>query len=149
MVEPTTITPDVSGFVAAQARLREQGGATVVFKVPIEKTWPPETKLNPANGLPYDSTIKQTSQEFRDVPKSCLIIAKQGSPLRPQADTHSEPAGDLSGMDIILDLADADKPDVEEATQMVVNELTYRVEEMKPFSLSTTRYRWLVYGQEL
>lgn len=142
-------TANVQGFVDAQANLRTTLGAAVTFKVPVTKTWPEGTKLNPDTGLPYDATIKQTSAEFTDVIKTCLIIAKQGSPLRPQSDTRTTAAGDLSGMDIILDLADDDQADVEESVEMVVNGLTYRVEEMKPFSLAGDRYRWLVYGMEL
>lgn len=142
-------TANIQGFIDAQASLRTMFGAAVTFKVPVTKTWPEGTKINPDTNLPYDSTIQETSAEFTDVVKTCLIIAKQGSPLRPQADTRTTAAGDLSGMDIILDIAEADKEDVNEAVEMIVNTLTYRIEEMKPFSIAGEGYRWLVYGMEL
>lgn len=140
---------DVTGFVAAQANLRSMLGEPITFKVPVVKTWPGGTKINPDTKLPYDSTIKQTSAEFTNVIKTCLVILKQGSPLRPQADTQVVAAGELSGMDIILDLAAVDMTAVEDAAEMTSQGLDYRVEEFKPFSLAGVLYRWLVYGKQL
>lgn len=145
----TLLDADVGGFVEAQANLRETFGAPVTFKVPVTKEWPEGTKINPDTELPYDATIQPTSAEFTEIIKTCLVILKQGSPLRPQADTHVVAAGEMSGMDIIIDIADMDKGAVEDASQMTVQGLDYRVEEFKPFSLSGGRYRWLIYGMQL
>ncbi|MDQ2876517.1 MAG: hypothetical protein M3Y33_17640, partial [Actinomycetota bacterium] len=77
-----------------------------------------------------------------------LVILKQGSPLRPQADTQFSQAGELSGMDIILDVDAEDYPSVQDASEFLVNLKTYRVEEWKPFGLGPTLYRYLLYGME-
>lgn len=144
-----TPVADAAGFIDAQANLRSMLGEPVTFKVPVAKVWPGGTKINPDTGLPYDSTIKQTSAEFTDVVKVCLLIYKRGSPLRPQGDTAVAASGEMSGMDMIIDLAADDKPDVEDAAEVTVQGLDYRVDEMKPFSLAGTSYRWLVYGKQL
>lgn len=140
--------PNVEGFIAAQANLRSQLGSPVIFKVPVAATWPEGTKLNPTTGEPYDATIKRTNAAFTEVTKTALIILKQASPLRPQSDSEQEPSGEMSGMDIIIDLAEADYVAVEDASEMVVNELTYRVRETKPIGLAGQRYRRLIYGME-
>lgn len=140
--------PNVEGFVNAQADLRARLGSPVVFKVPVVPTWPGGTKLNPTTGEPYDATIKRTNPPFTEITKTCLVILKQASPLRPQSDSQQEPTGEMSGMDIIIDIADADYADVENASEMVVNGLTYRVREAKPIGLAAERYRRLIYGME-
>lgn len=142
------LAPSVDTFIERQAYLRETTGSPVVFKIPVAAVWPGGTKLNPTTGEPYDATIKPTSAAFTDVTKTVGIILKQGSPLRPQPDTQFSAAGEMSGMDIILDVAESDYPDVEAATEIVANGLTYRVEEAKPFSIHGIIYRRLIYGEE-
>jgi len=140
--------PNVAGFIDAQAGLRSEMGAQVTFHVPIEPTWPPGTKINPITDLPYDATIKPTSAHYKDVVKTCLLILKQASPLRPQANTDVTAAGEMSGMDIIIDMAYEDYAEIKTADRMVVNGLTYEIRETKPFSLANKPYRYLLYGQE-
>lgn len=140
--------PNVEGFIAAQANLRSQLGSPVIFKVPIEPGWPEGTKINPDTGEPYDGTIQRIDDRFTEVTKTCLIILKQASPLRPQSDSEQAASGEMSGMDIIIDLAELDYQQVEAASEMIVNELTYRVRETKPIGIAGQRYRRLIYGME-
>ena len=140
--------PNIEGFVSAQTNLRSTLGSPVIFKVPVAPTWPEGTKLNPTTGEPYNATIKRSNAPFTEVTKTCLVILKQASPLRPQSDTQQEPTGEMSGMDIIIDIAEADYADVEDASEMVVNTLNYRVKEAKPIGLAGQRYRRLIYGEE-
>lgn len=140
--------PDITGFIEAQDNLRVATGGTVTFKVPQVPTWPEGTKINPDTGLPYDATILPATADFTTVVKTCGIIKKQASPLRPQPDTVSSPIGLESGMDIILDMAESDYADVEEAFEFAVETLDYKLVEAKPFSLGGTRYRWLIYGEQ-
>lgn len=142
------VTPDLTGFFAANAFLRTQMGSPCVFHLPIPPTWPSGTKLNPTTGRPYDATIVRLNAPQSDVTKTVLIILKQGSPLRPQADTHWEEAGLLSGMDIIIDIAESDYADVQTANEFTIATLRYKVEEGKPFELAGTLYRRLIYGME-
>lgn len=141
-------SPNIEGFVAAQANLRGLMGQAVIFKVPVAQVWPGGTKINPDTGEPYDATIKPTNAPFTEVVKTALVILKQASPLRPQSDTRDEPSGEMSGMDIIIDISTADFADVKDASEMVVNGLAYRIRETKPFGLGTVLYRYLIYGME-
>lgn len=140
--------PNTTGFLGAQASLRDQLGAPVSFKVPVAPAWPGGTKINPDTGEPYDATIKRTNAPFTEVVKTALIILKQGSPLRPQSDTQTVALGEMSGMDIIIDLDAGDYAAVKDASEMIVAGLEYRIREFKPFSLGGSIYRYLVYGME-
>jgi hypothetical protein len=144
----TALTPSVSGFLEAQANMRERLGTKVTFQIPTAPTWPAGTKINPDTDLPYDAVIEPENAPYTEVEKTVLIIVKQGSPLRPQADTLWEPAGNMEGMDIILDMAASDYADVQDASEMIVNTLRYKIEEAKPFSIASQIYRYLVYGKE-
>jgi hypothetical protein len=141
-------TPNVDGFIAAQANMRGLLGAEVTFKVPVAQVWPEGAKINPTTLQPYDPTILPTSDPFTEIVERCLVIIKQASPLRPQADTQAAASGEMSGMDIILDVAQADYEEVEDASEMTVNGLEYRVREVKPISVGGILYRYLIYGQE-
>lgn len=92
--------------------------------------------------------VKRTNPEYNDTTKRVLLILKQGSPLRPQADTQWSEIGLMSGMDIILDLDSVDYPDVAAASKFTVQGLTYELKEFKPFSVANENYRYLIYGQE-
>lgn len=140
-------TPPISSFVEAQNELREKMGTPITFKIPIPPTYAEGVKINPDTGEPYEALAPRTNAEFEDVVKTCLIIQKQASPLRPQADTQMVAAGERLGLDIIVDIATADYDAVEAATEMLINGLEYRVREAKPFSTGDTVYRYLIYGQ--
>ncbi len=140
--------PNATAFVEADKNLREKLGTNITFKVPVAPVWPEHIKINPDTGEPYDPTIERTNDPFTEVVKKCLVILKQGSPLRPQADTMQAASGEMSGMDIILDLGSYDYADVVDASEMTVNGFAYRMREFKAFSLGETIYRYLVYGQE-
>lgn len=145
---PSSITPNLPAFFAAAKRLRSNFGSDCVFHVPVVAAWPGGTKINPDTGRPYDATAVRTNAGFTNVTRKVLIILKQGSPLRPQADARFEEAGLLSGMDIILDLDADDYAAVQNAVEFTINGLNYKLEEWKPFELANTRYRWLIYGME-
>lgn len=143
------LEPDIDEFIATQDELRAVFGSPCVFRAPTVPAWPVGTKINPDTDLPYDSTLVQTNPEFVETEITVLVILKQGSPLRPQADTHWDQVGLLSGMDIILDVSNEDYAGtVVDASEFRVNGLTYDVMEAKPFSLDGKLYRFLVYGQE-
>lgn len=145
----SAITPDITGFIAAQDQLREDLGAPVTFRIPQDPVWPAGTKINPDTGEPYSAMVQRTNAEFAEMEVKALIIAKQGSPMRPQADTHFEQAGLLGGMDIILDVAITGYEQVSAASQFQVNGEDFALEEWKPFSLGGVLYRYLAYGLEM
>jgi hypothetical protein len=143
-----TVTPDIAGFMAASRQMRELFGSPVTFKVPQDPVWPAGTAINPDTNQPYDAMIVRTNPPDVEIVKTCLLILKEGSPLRPQSDVRYQPVGVLEAMDIILDVDSADWPDVSSASDFTVNSKTYVVEEFKPFSLNGQLYRYLVYGAE-
>jgi hypothetical protein len=143
-----TIGPDTTSFLEAQASLRAKLGTPVVFKTPTTPQWPAGTKLNSVTGEPLDPTIKQENAEFTETTKTCLIIKKQASPLRPQSDTQVSAVGFGSGLDIIVDIAQSDYEDVEAATDMLIEGLNYQVRETKPFAIAGTLYRQLIYAEQ-
>lgn len=147
-LDPVTMTLDVAGFVAAGKTLRAQGGQDVVFSVPTVPSWPAGTRLNPDTNEPYDVMIVRSNAAFTEITVRVLVILKEASPLRPQADTHFSQVGEMSGQDIILDVDADDYPLIEGATEFRVNTKNYKVEEFKPFGLGAVLYRWLIYGME-
>lgn len=141
-------TPDVAGFVAADKRLRQFFGDTITFRVPQEPQWPVGTKINPDTGEPYNAMAVRANVEFADVQVVVLVILKEASPLRPQADVQWTEVGLMSGMDIILDVDADDYDTVKDATEFSYVSKNYRAEEWKPFEVANTTYRWLCYGKE-
>lgn len=138
---------DVTEAISAMDELRAGMGTAINFGVPQDPTWPVGTAINPDTNLPFDSTVVPVSGEFAFTEVICLIIAKQGSPLRPQADTSFEMSGMRLGADIILDIATADYQSVGKfATVFTADGIDYAVEEAKPYSMGNTIYRWLIYG---
>ncbi len=140
--------PNVAAFLDGDVRLRTQLGSPCIFQIPVAPEWPGGTKINEDTGEPYDPTIVRTNAEFTEVTITVLIILKQGSPLRPQSDTRTTALGDVSGMDLILDVAEADWPTIEAATELKLNGLDYHIREQKPFSVAGIRYRRLIYAEE-
>lgn len=140
---------DLAGFIAAQDELRSSAGTPAQFGVPTVPQWPAGTKINPDTGEPYDATVVATNPPYDMVEVTVLIIEKQGSPLRPQADQSWSPSGLREGMDIILDVATADyEATVAEASMFTVLGQDYSIEEAKPFGIGGQVYRYLVYGAE-
>lgn len=142
-------TPNIAGFKDAMSRLRQATGSPCTFHVPQTPVWPTGTKVDPHTGRPYDPTIKADSGSgYDDVVKTCGVIFKDASRLRPGADTRFEAGGEFSGMDAILDLDVSDYPDVEGAVRVSVFGMELKIEEWKPGGL-VTQDRWLVYCQEI
>lgn len=144
-----TLAPNIDGFKDAMQRLRTVTGSVVTFLVKQTPTWPPGTEIDPMTNRPYDPSVQPLSGGgYDEVQKTCGVIFKDASRLRPGADTRFEPAGEFSGMDAILDLDSADYADVQDASRVRVFDLTFKIEEWKPGGL-TSLDRYLVYLQEL
>jgi hypothetical protein len=143
-----SVTPNLAGFYAASQQLRQTFGDQITFSVPQAPAWPTGTQINPDTGEPYSAMAVRSNPEFVTVTITASVILKEASPLRPQADTEFTAAGALSGMDIILDVADADYALVQDASEFSYATKNYRVEEWKPFEMANVTYRWLCYGKE-
>lgn len=138
---------DIAAFVAAQDELRQSAGTLVSFGVPQDPTWPAGTPINPDTGLPFDATVTQANAEFQWVDVPVLVIEKEASPMRPQADAYFNESGFREGMDLILDVGAADyDATVSQATTFKYAGRDFQIAESKPFTLGGTTYRWLTYG---
>lgn len=144
-----TMGADIAQFVAAQNELRTTAGSTASFGVPTAPQWPDGTAINPDTNEPYDATVVPVNAPYDLIDVTVLVIEKQGSPLRPQADQGWSASGLREGMDIILDVSQADyDTTVANASMFTIMEQDYSIEEAKPFSLGDQVYRYLVYGAE-
>lgn len=139
--------PDIAGFVAASQELRQLTGDTITFVVPQPDQWPVGTRINPDTGKPYDAMVQPVNAPL-EVTIRASVILKEASPLRPQADTQIAAVGEMSGMDIILDLDANDYPTVQAASDFIYSSRTYHIEEWKPFAINDVTYRYLCYGKE-
>lgn len=140
--------PDIAGYIAADKRLRSRFGVTTVFSVPTVPQWPSGTRINPDTNEPYSAMVVRENEAFTVVSVVCLVILKEASVTRPQADTRFTEPGLMSGMDIILDVDADDFPVVQAATEFAYAGRNYKVEEQKPFAMANITYRWLIYGEE-
>lgn len=139
------LLPDIAGFRDAMDRLRGAMGGDVTFHIPQPKTWPVGTPLDPETGEPYDPAIQPTSSGFDDVVKHVGIVTKPISTSREGADVRFEAGGEFSGMDAILDLAAADYPDVQDATEVTMLGRRFRIMEANPGAIAGTTDRYVVY----
>lgn len=140
----------VGDKVSAGGKAYEATANSLGDEPPDEVRWKEislQTKINPDTELPYDSTVERTNAAYVDITKTCIIIKKQASPLRPQADTQLTAEGEGSGVDTIIDIGGADYEDVEDATTVTMEGFDYRIRESKPFSIGGKIYRFLVYAQ--
>lgn len=140
--------PDIAGFLDAQNRLRDNMGHDVDFMVRVPAVWPEDVALDD-DGSPYDPTVEPLSGGgLEAVTKRVGVIYKQASPMRPGAATRFEPIGEMSGIDLILDVNAADRADIQTAVQVWLNEQRFKIVEWVPGGLGKID-RYLVYGQEL
>ncbi len=111
--------PDLAGFREAQARLREEMGVDVTFRIPVAAVWPVGTPLDPQTGRPYDPTVEpQSGGSFTNVVKRVGLV------FRPIKVNVEDPVGDevqggiRHGESLALAVSVADHPDIEDATQL-------------------------------
>jgi hypothetical protein len=117
-------------------RLRTNFGQDVAFKVPVAKVWPAGTQLDPETSEPFDPAVEPLSGGgFTDVVKHVGVITKPISPAHEGSDTRFASGGAFSDMDAVLDMAAADKVDVENATEVVLYGDRFDIVEIKPGSL--------------
>jgi hypothetical protein len=110
-------SPDVAGFRAAQARLREVLGVDAVFIIASALTWPPDTPLDPETGRPYDPFLEPVTPEVDvQVTVRCSFVQR---PL-VAADPTLSPIGSIDRGSAALVVAEADQPAVKDAVRVIV-----------------------------
>ncbi len=134
-------TPDLVGFAAAQQRLREQMGVNATFSIPVAPVWPAGTALDPQTGRPHDPTVEpQSGGGFTTVVKRVALI------FRPIRINVEDPLGDdvtsglRHGESIGMGISTADYAAVQNATQVRVEGVDYKVTSIIPDPGPDNRY---------
>jgi hypothetical protein len=132
------LNPDVAGFRDAQRRLRATLGVDVVFTIPGESSWPPDTPLDPQTGRPHDPFLEPTAPVVdRSELVRCSFVHHPLVGLDP-ADTPIGSA-DVGSAALIVDVADY--PRVADATRAQVGPEIYDVQAFRhDVALGVERY---------
>lgn len=140
-------TPDITGFFAAQDRLRELTGVDATFRVPTPKVWPAGTQLDRETGEPYDPTVVPVSGgEPTEVVVRCSILTQLVSSNLTNA-TEATQAGVFRGESVALGLAEERHAEVKDATEVVVAGVEYRVTEIVPDPAFNNVQRYVAFGE--
>lgn len=120
------IVPDVSGFVEAQARLRDVLGTDVTFYVPTEIVWPAGTAIDPETGRPYDPMAEpESGGDFTEVVKRVGLVF---NPVPDEAPTGADVRGGLRrDGNVAFSIDAADYPDIQGATEAETGGIRYRI----------------------
>lgn len=128
---PSGVTPNMDGFAAAQKRLRQFMGTEVIFRIPVDPSWPVDTPLDPQTNRPYDPTVEpESGGGFTTVTKTIALV------FRPIHVNVEDPVGsDVSGgirgeESIAMAISDDDYPDVEFATRAHVGDIEYKITQV-------------------
>lgn len=105
------VDPDLTGFAAAQQRLREKLGRIVTFYSPAPLVWPgdlPAGALDPETGRPFDPTIKPLASGWVTASALANTVYAPLQTVRRDAE-QADQLGVRSRLnkDLILDIGDA------------------------------------------
>lgn len=140
------VTPDRSGYVEAQNRLREVLGEAVILIQPAVNTYPPGTALDPETGEPYDPLIQPTSSAAA----SALIqgrVAERGVAQVPERATNDGALGWMEDNDVAVIAASAAASAADGATGMVIRGERYVIRSTR-FDGLTGIERLLIFGEK-
>lgn len=120
-------SPNVAGFREAQSRLRNLLGSDASFVVKGPVVYPPGTKIDNETGRPHDPTIRPTSEpETLKTHKVGVLILSARNTENPEATWGGLRQGDRITIDMDPEVA----ADVEGATEVIIKELRFAIEEM-------------------
>lgn len=144
-----TPTPDLPGYREALNRLRELTGATVVFVIPPDENdtvWPPGTSFDTETGDPMDPLIEPDSMgDETEVPIKADVAFRL--PRDMSDDTRITALGAISERSFALFISVADKPSVEDATEVEVYGKRYAITQWTTDGIDIPD-RWIVFIEE-
>lgn len=154
-MDPNAVTPDLEGFRAAQAQLREQFGEDITFSAPASPTWPAGTPIDPETNRPYDPTIEpEEGGEMTEVGtiKCGIVYRPMGLSRRGiDNDIQTTAVGNFEEGAIVL-IADPDDyaaNSIEMATQFDSHGETYLIGQTEEDQLGPGNVqRVLIYGEQ-
>ena len=145
---PVADSPDVSGFAAAQRRLRDKLGRDVRFYTPIALTWPalPAGAFDPDTGEPYDPTIRPLASGYVVASARCSVVFQPLSTIR-RDELQEEPTGIRSRLnkDLIIDVDDYWTASA--ATLYELDGEFWRIVKRKADGIGA-RQRYVIFGQD-
>lgn len=124
--------PDFAGYLAAQARFRQQTGRAVPFFIPIPTEWPEGTPLG-LNGEALDPTVAPMASGFTTASACCTVASRPArGAMQPAAD-HSE-VGIVPTNHILVatGVSDYQNAGLDAATELECFDLRYKVESAIP-----------------
>lgn len=139
-------SPNIEGFLDAQARLRDKFGMDVRLLTPTVPVYASGTVLNPATGIPYDPRIKPTASGFASAVVRATMVNKR---LATEDDTGTNAAGIFSDKSIVLSMAVADWEQASAATQFEVLEQRYEIRDAQPDGFANRDMRRLIFGEKM
>lgn len=140
------LAPNLTGFIAAQRRLRQKLGQDVTFIVPGAATYPPGTRLDPETGRPFDAFLEATGGGATEVVVRASIVSR---PLIGDPNDHlrGTPIGPFAS-DQVAFLVDADDFEpIRGATEARVMGTTFRITDKRPDGIGGLQ-RWVVFGEQ-
>lgn len=138
--------PDLEGFREAQERLRQNLGQEITFLVSSEKVWPEGTAIDPESGEPFDPTIDpETGGDITEVVITCIVVSRliRGEPNEAGIEG---PQGVARGESAALIVGTADLVEIEGATDFILNDITYGIQEITSDGLTGVD-RYICFGE--
>lgn len=130
-------TPDLEGYVAAQANLRAKLGQVVPFFTPTTTVWPPGVPLGDS-GEPIDPAVAPLASGFASAAVTCSVanrpIRGQGM-LIPQTEDVAIGIASHSMLLLVMSKDDFDDNGIEAAIQCEVFGKRYKIEAAQPDQL--------------
>jgi hypothetical protein len=145
-----SVEPNVAGWMEAQDRLREKLGTTVYFLIPPTLTvedYPPGTSLDPETQLPFDPTVEPISGEQAQRVSVVASVVHRPIDTDVRDAALNMPVGLVPSGNAALIISLADRPRVEDATEVEIWGERYRITEWRRDGL-TVQNRWIVFTQE-
>lgn len=137
-------TPNISGFLEAQALLRDKLGLDVRMLTPVTAAYASGTVLDPSTGLPYDPRIQPTASGFASAIVRASVI---GETLGTEDDTETNAAGIFSSKSVVLNITVGDWPLASAATEFEVFEQRYEIRDAQPDGFAQIQTRYLIFGE--
>lgn len=139
-----TQTPNITGFLDAQDRLRDKFGLDVRLFTPIPSVYASGTVLDPSTGMPYDPRIRPTASGFASALVRASVLNRR---LNTEDDTETNAAGIFSAKSVALNIAEADWERASAATEFEVLEQRYEIRDTQPDGFAQRTTRHLIFGE--
>jgi hypothetical protein len=120
--------PNIAAFKEAQSWLRNNLGTSADFRIPGARTYPVGTQVDPETGRPYDPTIRALTEPVETRTHMVGVITVANTPRAEVAQITW--AGLRRGDKLVIEMDPAAGADVEDATEVLIKGLRFKIMEM-------------------